>query len=306
MAGSSALNAFEWRSAAWQQHLNRVVFRGRCIQYLDIGQGPVVVLVHGLASAWPVWFRNISELAAEHRVIAVDLPGFGGSDNFGGRVEIDHYVDALIRLLDRLEVQRVRMVGHSLGGIIAAQFAAQHPSRTEALVLVATGVSPRRWQVLLLRGLAASIVLLNRGRLPLFGVAVRAAMAPAPLRRLLLRPMVRDPAAVSRELAVDMMTGAGNSPGATAALKAALRAIRQQDLRAVVCPTLIVGGACDRMAPAASLDHLAGVIVGARKEVMAEAGHHPMFERSEEFNALVCGFFEDVRQSHEQKRDAVY
>jgi pimeloyl-ACP methyl ester carboxylesterase len=300
------MNGYEWRPATWQQHLNRVMFRGRWIQYLDIGQGPVVVLVHGLASAWPVWFRNISEFAAEHRVIAVDLPGFGGSDNFGGRVEIDHYVDALIQLLDRLEVRRVKMIGHSLGGIIAGRFAAQHPSRTEALVLVATGVSPRRQQILLLRGLAASIVLLNRNRLPLFGVAVRAAMAPAPLRRLLLRPMVRDPAAVSRELAVDMMTAAGKSPGAMAALNAALRAIRQQDLRAVVCPTLIVGGACDRMAPAASLGHLAGVIVGARKEVMADAGHHPMFERPEAFNALVRGFFEDVGQSDEQKRDAVY
>jgi pimeloyl-ACP methyl ester carboxylesterase len=306
MAGSPALNGFEWRSAAWQRHLNRIMFSGRGIQYLDIGQGPVVVLVHGLASAWPVWFRNISELAAEHRVIAVDLPGFGGSDNFGGRVEIDHYVDALIQLLNRLEVRRVQMIGHSLGGIIAGQFAAQHPSRTEALVLVATGVSPRRQQVLLLRGLAAGIVLLNRGGLPLFGVAVRVAMAAAPVRRFLLRPIIHDSAAVSRELATDMMTGAVNSPGATAALKATLRAVRQRDLRAVACPTLIVGGACDRMAPAASLDHLASVIRGARKEVIADAGHHPMFERPEAFNALVRGFFEDVRQSHEQKRDAVY
>jgi pimeloyl-ACP methyl ester carboxylesterase len=300
------MTGFEWRSAAWQPHLNRVMLGGRGVEYLDIGQGPVVVLVHGLASAWPVWFRNISELAAEHRVIAVDLPGFGGSDNFGGRVEIDHYVEALIRLLDRLEVRRVRMIGHSLGGIIAGQFAAQHPSRTEALVLVATGVSPRRQQVLLLRGVAASIVLLNRGRLPLFEMAVRAAMAAAPLRRLLLRPIIHDPAAVSRELATDMMTGAGNSPGAAAALKAALRAVRQRDLRAVACPTLIVGGACDRMAPAASLDHLASMIVGARKEVMTDAGHHPMFERPEAFNALVRGFFQDVRRSDEQKRDAVF
>jgi pimeloyl-ACP methyl ester carboxylesterase len=300
------LSGYEWRPAAWQQHLNRVTFSGRGIEYLDIGQGPVVVLVHGLASAWPVWFRNISELAAEHRVIAVDLPGFGGSDSFGGRVEIDHYVDALVRLLDRLEVRRVKMIGHSLGGIIAGRFAAQHPSRTEALVLVATSVSPRRQQVLLLRGLAASVVLLNRGRLPLFGVAMRAAMAAAPVRRILLRPIIHDPAAVSRELATDMMTGAGNSPGATAALKATLRAVRRQDLRAVACPTLIVGGACDRMVPAASLDHLASVMVGARKEVLADAGHHPMFERPEAFNALVCGFFQDVRQSHGQKRDAVY
>jgi pimeloyl-ACP methyl ester carboxylesterase len=300
------MNGFEWRSAAWQPHLNDVVLSGRRMQYLDIGHGPVVVLVHGLASAWPVWFRNISALATEHRVIAVDLPGFGGSDNFGGRVEIGHYVDTLIQLLNRLEVQRVKVIGHSLGGIIAAQFAAQHPSRTAALVLVATGVSPRRQQVLLLRGLAASIWLLNRSRLPLFGVAVRAAMAAAPLRRFLLRPIIHDPAAISRELATDMMTGAGSSPGATAALNAALRAIRHPDLRGVVCPTLIVGGACDRMAPLASLDHLAGAIADARKEVVADAGHHPMFERPEAFNAVVRGFLHDVGWPDEQRNDAVY
>jgi pimeloyl-ACP methyl ester carboxylesterase len=300
------MNGFEWRSEAWQPHLNDVVLRGRRMQYLDIGRGPVVVLVHGLASAWPVWFRNISALAAEHRVIAVDLPGFGGSESFSGRVGIDHYVDALIQLLNRLEVERASVIGHSLGGIIARELAARHPSRTAALVLVATGVSPRRQQVLLLRGLAASIWLLNRGRLPLFGVAVRVAMAAAPLRRFLLRPIIHDPAAVSRELATEMMTSAGSSPGTTAALNAALRAIRHPGLREVVCPTLIVGGACDRMAPLASIDHLAGAIADARTEVMADAGHHPMFERADAFNALVCGFFDDVRPSDEQERDAVY
>jgi pimeloyl-ACP methyl ester carboxylesterase len=60
------------------------------------------------------------------------------------------------------------------------------------------------------------------------------------------------------------------------------------------------------MAPLASLDHLAGTIVGARKEVMADAGHHPMFEQADAFNALVRGFFHDVRPSDEQERDAVY
>jgi pimeloyl-ACP methyl ester carboxylesterase len=58
------------------------------------------------------------------------------------------------------------------------------------------------------------------------------------------------------------------------------------------------------LAPAASLDDLASAIVGARKEVMAEAGHHPMFERPEAFNALVCRFFQDVRP--EENRDAVH
>jgi pimeloyl-ACP methyl ester carboxylesterase len=69
-----------WRSAAWRAHLKDVTLRGRSTHYLDIGDGPAVVLVHGVASAWAARFCNIPELAIDHRVIAVDLPGFGRSD----------------------------------------------------------------------------------------------------------------------------------------------------------------------------------------------------------------------------------
>jgi pimeloyl-ACP methyl ester carboxylesterase len=291
-----------WRPAAWQRHLNHVVLAGGRMHYLDVGHGPAVVFVHGLASEWSVWFRNISALALDHRVIAVDLPGFGGSDGLGGRVEIRHFVDALIQLLDQLEVGRVRMVGHSLGGVIAQQFAARYPARAAALVLVATGGPPRRVQASLLRGLAAGSVVLNRGPLPVFVPALRVAMAAQPVRELLLRSVVHDPAIVSRELAVDMVTAACRSPGTAAALNAALRAVRHQDLRSITCPTLIVGGSRDRLVPVASLNYVAAGIAGARREIMPEVGHHPMFERPEAFNALLRGFLLDVGSPDQREK----
>jgi pimeloyl-ACP methyl ester carboxylesterase len=285
-----------WRREAWQQHLNKVVVAGRRMHYLDVGDGPVVVLVHGLASEWSVWFRNISVLALDHRVIAVDLPGFGRSDSLGGRVEMRHYVGALTQLLDQLDVGGVRMVGHSLGGIVAQQFATRYPSRTAALVLVATGGTPDRRLVFLLRGLAASSVVLNRGPRPVFGSALRVAMAGQRVRQLLLSAIVHDPAIVSRELAEEMVTAACRSPGTAAALKAALPAVRQQDLRSIACPTLIVGGGCDRLVPVASLDYVADRIAGARRELMPDAGHHPMFECPDEFNDLLCTFLQAVNR----------
>jgi pimeloyl-ACP methyl ester carboxylesterase len=282
-----------WRRAAWQQHLNQVVLAGRRMHYLDIGDGPVVVLVHGLASEWSVWFRNVSALAIDHRVIAVDLPGFGRSDSLGHRPEIRHYVDALVQLLDRLEIRRVRIVGHSMGGIIAQQFAARHPARAAALVLVAPGGPPGRARVFLLSGFAAGSVLLNRGPRPV-GSLLRMAMAAPAARRLLLSPIVHDPAIVSGELAADMVTAPCRSPGTKGALKAALRAVQNQDWRPIDCPTLIVSGAHDRLVPLASMKHVGAAIAGARRVIMSEAGHHPMFERSDAFNALLRSFLHDV------------
>jgi len=110
------------------------------VHYLDVGAGPPVVLVHGLASAWSVWYHTLPALSAHYRVIAVDLPGFGRSDAFGRDVEVTDYVDVLIELLDGLEIERVGLIGHSLGGVIAQHFAARHSARTAALVLVATGL----------------------------------------------------------------------------------------------------------------------------------------------------------------------
>jgi pimeloyl-ACP methyl ester carboxylesterase len=291
-----------WRREAWQQHLNEVVLAGRRMHYLDVGDGPVVVLVHGLASEWSVWFRNISALALDHRVIAVDLPGFGRSDSLGGRVEIRHYVVALNQLLDHLDVGGVRMVGHSLGGIIAQQFATRYPSRTAALVLVATGGPPNRRLIVLLRSLAASSVVLNRGPRTVFSSALRVAMGGQRVRQLLLGLIVHDPGTVPRELAEEMVIAACRSPDTAAALKAALRAVRHQDLRSAACPTLTVGGSCDRLVPVASLGYVADRIAGARREIMPKVGHHPMFERPEVFNTLLRSFLHDIESADQPEK----
>src|SRR6516225_5840582 len=191
--------AAPWRSAAWQAHLHDVVLRGRRTHYLDIGEGPAVVLVHGLASAWAAWFCNIPELAASYRVIAVDLPGFGRSDGFAGAVEIGHYVDALIQLLDHLGVSDVRIVGHSLGGIVAHRFAAGNPERTAALVIVASGGPPHGVPEPIFHGLAMGSTLLNPVPRPMIRRAVLGAMAITPLRQLLVGQVVHDPAGVSHD-----------------------------------------------------------------------------------------------------------
>ncbi|MFY1621026.1 alpha/beta fold hydrolase [Micromonospora sp. WMMD736] len=295
--------ADSWRNSAWRPYLNEVVLAGRKVHYLDIGAGPAVVLVHGLAAAWSVWFRNVRALADDHRVIAVDLPGFGESAGLGGRVAIRHYVAVLGRLLDRLEVEDVRIVGHSLGGVIARNFATWQKDRTSALVLVASGGPPRLAHELVLIGLAVGGTAMNRGAGPVLVPALRTGMSVAPLRRFLLSRIVHDPAVVSRELAAEMVSVGVRSPGTAAALRAAFREIRRHDAGSITCPTLIVGGGRDRLVPVASLEDVADAIPGARWEIMPDAGHHPMFEQPEVFNALLIEFLAEVRSLDEKYQE---
>jgi len=283
-----------WQSAAWHAHLHDVVLRGRRMHYLDIGEGPAVVLVHGLASAWAAWFSNISELATSYRVIAVDLPGFGRSDGFAGPVELHDYVDALVELIDHLAVGDVRIVGHSLGGVVAQGFAAQNPERTVALVVVASGGRPNGIQEAMFRGLAVGSALLNPMPRPLIHRAVLGAMAVTPVRKLIIGRVVDDPANVPSDLATHMISAACYARGTAPAIHATLRALRRNHGRQITCPTLIVSGARDRLVSETSLKYCAAATPGARHEVLEAVGHIPMFECPAAFNALLRSFLDDI------------
>ena len=69
----------EWMDIDWREHLRWVRVDGRSVNVVDIGSGPVIVFLHGLAGCWQNWLENIPEFARDHRVIALDLPGFGAS-----------------------------------------------------------------------------------------------------------------------------------------------------------------------------------------------------------------------------------
>jgi pimeloyl-ACP methyl ester carboxylesterase len=283
-----------WRSAAWRAHLHDVVLGGRRTHYLDIGEGPAVLLVHGLASGWVAWFCNIPELAANYRVIAVDLPGFGRSESLAGPVDIRHYVEAIVQLLDHLDVGEVRIVGHSMGGLVAHEFAAANPERTAALVVVASGGRLHGIQDALFRGLAVGSAVLSSMPRPLIRRAVLGAMAVKPVRELMIGRVVHDSAVVPRKLATHMVSAACYSRGMSDAIHAALSAVRRQDGRRITCPTLVVGGGRDRLVSQAALKYFAVAIPSARCEVLPAAGHVPMFEQPAAFNALLHSFLDEV------------
>lgn len=118
-----------------------VTLHGRDLAYLDLpGTGTPILLVHGIGSNLDTWGDVPERLAASGaRVIAVDLPGHGDSSKEPGDYSLGALASTLRDLLAHLEVERVHLVGHSLGGGVSLQFQYQWPDRVEAMVLESSG-----------------------------------------------------------------------------------------------------------------------------------------------------------------------
>ena len=113
---------------------------GLQLHYLEEGQGPATVLIHGLGGFAESWRHNVPELARHGRVIALDLPGAGRSGKPRRAYTLEFLAQALDRLLHTLGVDRVHLVGHSLGGAVAARYTLDHPRRVERLALLGAAV----------------------------------------------------------------------------------------------------------------------------------------------------------------------
>jgi pimeloyl-ACP methyl ester carboxylesterase len=107
--------------------------------FVHVGRGPALLLIHGIGDRHDTWLPAIAELARDHTVIAPDLLGHGRSDKPRADYSVPAYANAMRDLLTVLGVERATVVGHSLGGGIAMQFAYQYPERCERVALVAPG-----------------------------------------------------------------------------------------------------------------------------------------------------------------------
>src|SRR5271155_5267218 len=110
---------------------------GLSLSVIDQGNGPAILFVHGLGGYKENWEENLGHFAANHRTIAIDLPGFGHSDKpadlpYG----IEFFADTLCAVLDRLGIDRAHWVGNSMGGHVATFATLKYPARVDRLVLV--------------------------------------------------------------------------------------------------------------------------------------------------------------------------
>src|SRR4051794_16604737 len=126
---------------------DEVLIHGHRVRFRTAGEGPLVVLVHGITGSSQTWEEVIPALAVDHTVVAPDMLGHGESAKPRGDYSLGAYASGLRDLLAVLGYDRGTLVGHSLGGGIAMVFAYQFPERTERLVLVGSGGPGRQGRI---------------------------------------------------------------------------------------------------------------------------------------------------------------
>jgi pimeloyl-ACP methyl ester carboxylesterase len=272
-----------------------VLVHGRAVNCVETGSGPVLLLIHGMAGNIGNWQEVIGPLARHHTVIAPDLPGHGASAPGAGDYSLGALAAGLRDLLVVLGHERATLVGHSLGGGIAMQFAYQFPEITERLVLVSSGglgpeVSP------VLRAAALPGADLFIAATAAAGRSAGAALARG-LAAVRLRPTT-DIAEVARGYA------SLADPGRRAAFLATLRSVigiggqrvhaGDRLYLAEGIPVLIMWGARDPIIPVRHGEHAHQAIPGSRLEIFDRVGHLPQLETPGRFVAALERFLEQT------------
>lgn len=226
------------------------------IHYKTAGTGPPLVLVHGLASSTRWWNRNIPRLAEHFRVYAVDLSEFGDR-RIRPRFVLRKAADYLARWMDAVNIAEASLVGHSMGGRIVADFAAENPDRVKCLVLVNAAVMP-------------------------FGHGY------AKQSWGMMRAFQRIPLSLFRVLLFDTLY-----TGVIPVLRVGhelLRTDLKHRLAHIQTPTLVIWGEHDTIVPLSLGYALVEHLPGCQFELIHGAGHVPMWEKPDAFNDIVLRF----------------
>ena len=235
------------------------------------GRGPLVVFLHGIGGNRNHWQLQLAFFSQQgFRAAAWDARGYGDSDDYEGPLRFDDFTADLLRVVDHLGEEKAHVVGLSMGGRIARNFALQYPHRTLSLTLANTS--------------------------PGFD-----ALSPEEVLKFVDERRNRTPESTRRLL------GSRARPGAHEALLASFHALRNESylktleasvaqdraapLERLAVPTLVVTGDEDRVYPAGLAQKMAQRIPGARLVVLEGCGHLSNLEQPERFNEALLGFF---------------
>jgi pimeloyl-ACP methyl ester carboxylesterase len=261
--------------------------RGTRLRYFVGGDGPPLLLVHGLGGASGNWADLATSLARRHRVLVPDLPGHGRSEPLPSACGLASYADRLALLAEAEEALPGFVAGHSLGGAIATRLTLRFPQAVAALVLVsAPGLLA--FPVWRQAGMAASTLLRPVERLL---CRHRGAVATsASLRRLAFGYWgAVDAAALSASAVFGLLDGPEFARDTKTARMALIGERCREELAKLRCPTLLVWGARDRLVPLEVGFEYARRL-GAPLRVVPGAGHLVIVERPAECANIIEGF----------------
>ncbi|MEU1994469.1 alpha/beta fold hydrolase [Nocardia gamkensis] len=265
---------------------------GGCeLRYHEAGAGVPLVLLHGSGpgvSGWANFGANLPVLAERFRCLIVDQPGFGASGRPAAyeRNYLRISADAVLGLLDDLRLDRVHLLGNSMGGAVATLLALEHPERIDRLVLMAPG------------GVGVNVL----GPEPSEGITRLLEFSADPTRERLvpwLRTMVSNPGTLTEDL-IEARLAAASDPAAIAALRDAYATFADPALaepvplwarlRGLRPQTLILWGRDDRVTPVEAALLPARQIPDADLRVFARCGHWVQIERKSAFERAVVDF----------------
>lgn len=272
--------------------VQRIRIHGHEIAYRAAGSGPVVLLIHGMASSSATWDGVIPSLAEHASVVAPDMPGHGESAGGGGDQSLGALASSLRDVLLTLGHDRATIVGHSLGGGVAMQFAYQFPQSCDRLVLVSAG------------GLGRDVALFLRAlAFPGLELLIPPAFAPrihhagTSVVRLLGKIGIR-PGPAFEEIWRDygMLTRKETRQAFFATLRSVVDPAGQRVSAtdrlylAAAMPTLIVWGEKDSIIPVRHGREAHETMPGSRLEIFERSGHFPQHDQPERFAQVLVDF----------------
>lgn len=273
-----------------------VTVHGHRRAYRMCGDGPALLLLHGIGDSSASWVPLMRPLAERFTVIAPDLLGHGESDKPRADYSVGAFSNGMRDLLDVLGIDTATVVGHSLGGGVAAQLTYQHPTRVERLVLVASGGVAREVSPFLRMAstpLADVVLPLLR-----FGPVKLGAMAGIEVLRRSGTDLGRDAEELSRVL--DALPDVAARGAFSRTLQSVVDwrgqvvTMLDRSYLAEAMPVLLIWGAHDAIIPVAHAQIAHDAMPGSRLEVFGEAGHFPHHQDPERFLELLTGFVDST------------
>jgi len=285
--------------------IHNVRLPGRRVSTLTMGEGPDVLLLHGLGGTKSSFYDTAAALSREgYRVHAIDFPGFGGSSKPAtAPYSARWFAETVVLTMDALEIDRAHLVGNSMGGRVALEVGMRHPDRVAALALLCPAVAFVKREF-------HPIVRLARPEFGLLPHRFTRGMVAGQFWSMFGDPDAVDPAVA--DVAVDEFQRIYASAGARFAFLCAARNIyldkpfgktgfysRLADLEA---PSLFVWGSHDPLIPAAFERHVARWLPSAEQIVLDGCGHVPQVERPGQTNGLLTQFLARVGARGEPRR----
>jgi pimeloyl-ACP methyl ester carboxylesterase len=280
------------RGAALDRLRQYRVIHGYRRAFVHVGSGPALLLIHGIGNSLETWAAQIDDLSRDYTVIAPDLLGHGRSDKPRADYAVAAYANGMRDLISVLGIDRVTIVGHSLGGGVAMQFAYQFPERCERLVLVSAGGVSRAVHPML-RALTAPGAEQALACLQLPGAR--------PVAKVLFEVLRCAGSDLSRDTAELMLMfdalrdgfsrkAFRRTLGAVVDLHGQVVTMLDRCYMAQGMPTLLVWGTRDAVIPYEHGLLAHGAMPGSKLVAFDEAGHFPHHSDSARFNQVLREF----------------